>query len=323
MVIPIEDDEAAIRRVLDEVHAAVWTKDFERFARHHVQADYARRWAWWLPDTLVIKEGWEAIGERLARIMADPMMPDGVSTRVERENFNLRVEGNMAWVTFDQVSPTPPNWSVGIAGISREMRVLEKHDGEWKVAFVAMVNRSRPLPDAPRFRIDTSARLLWHNDAAAIELAEGRSLVVRAGRLQARERSANRELQSAIRWAAGLESGFEIRHGALPILPDPAHDETAKIWWVTFDAGIIQLSVNDRRLPDEKLALAAAVYGLSAAQARLAKMIVAGQPLPVAATDAGISLNTARTHLRRLFEKTGVRNQAALVRALLTVTVPD
>lgn len=323
MVTPIEDDEAAIRRVLDEVHAAVWTKDFERFARHHVQADYARRWVWWLPDVLVIKEGWDAIGERLARIMADPMMPDGVSTQVKRENFNLRVEGNMAWVTFDQVSPATPNWSMGIAGTSREMRVLEKHDGEWKVAFVAMVNRNRPLPDVPRFRIDTSAKLLWHNDAAAIELAEGRGLVVRGGRLQARQRNANRELQSAIRWAGSLESGFEIRAGALPILPDPAHDETAKIWWVTFDAGIIQVAVNDRRLPDEKLALATAVYGLSAAQARLAKMVVAGQPLPVAAADAGISLNTARTHLRRLFEKTGVRNQAALVRALLTVTVPD
>jgi DNA-binding CsgD family transcriptional regulator len=38
---------------------------------------------------------------------------------------------------------------------------------------------------------------------------------------------------------------------------------------------------------------------------------------------AGVTLNTARTHLRRLFDKTGVRTQAALVRALLAITPPD
>ena len=42
----VEDDEAAIRRLIDDLHRAVWAKDFEAFAKCHVQADYARRWAW-------------------------------------------------------------------------------------------------------------------------------------------------------------------------------------------------------------------------------------------------------------------------------------
>jgi hypothetical protein len=40
---PDKSDEAAIRRVIDEVHASIWAKDFDAFARLHVQADYARR----------------------------------------------------------------------------------------------------------------------------------------------------------------------------------------------------------------------------------------------------------------------------------------
>jgi DNA-binding CsgD family transcriptional regulator len=36
----------------------------------------------------------------------------------------------------------------------------------------------------------------------------------------------------------------------------------------------------------------------------------------------GITANTARTHLDRIFDKTGVRTQPALVRALLSVAAP-
>ena len=156
-----------------------------------------------------------------------------------------------------------------------------------------------------------------------LELEEGTGLAVRGGRLVGRERAANRALQSAIRWAATLNLGFAVERGAVPILPEPGFNEQAKIWWVTADGGLIEVAVHDRRLPDNKLALAAAVYGLSPAQARLAKSIVAGRGLPEAAAEARISLHTARTHLRRLFDKTGVRHQTALVRALLTVAVPD
>jgi DNA-binding CsgD family transcriptional regulator len=36
----------------------------------------------------------------------------------------------------------------------------------------------------------------------------------------------------------------------------------------------------------------------------------------------GITANTARTHLNRIFDKTGVRTQPALVRVLLTAMAP-
>lgn len=318
-----EDDEAAIRDVIERMHNAIWAKDMEAFADTQVIAEYTRRWAFWLPSTIVIKEGWTAIGERIAQVMADPRMPDGVDPAVKRENFNLHISGDMAWVTFDQQAPSMSNWTLGVSGYSREMRVLEKHDGKWKVAFFSTINRNRPAADFARFRLDATGCVLWRNDAAQRELDEGVDLVVRGGRLSARSRAIDRALQSAIQWASTINLGFAAERGAVPILPEPALDEQAKLWWVTADAGVIEVAVHDRRLPDDRLALAAAVYGLSAAQARIAKAIVAGQDLGEAAAEQGISLNTARTHLRRLFDKMGVRNQTALVRALLTVAAPE
>ena len=77
------------------------------------------------------------------------------------------------------------------------------------------------------------------------------------------------------------------------------------------------ISVGDGTFNVEK-----GVYGLTPAQTRLAALIVGGQGLVEAAGRLGVSVNTARTQLRRMFEKTGVNGQPALVRALLSVLSP-
>ena len=86
--------------------------------------------------------------------------------------------------------------------------------------------------------------------------------------------------------------------------------------------GQILISINNQRMTEERLAAAAPVYGITPAQLRLAKLIVAGHDLVDAARRLGVSVNTARTHLQRMFDKTGVRTQPALVRALLSVASP-
>jgi DNA-binding CsgD family transcriptional regulator len=58
-------------------------------------------------------------------------------------------------------------------------------------------------------------------------------------------------------------------------------------------------------------------FGLTRAEAALALEILAGQGLQVAAGRLQITLTTARTHLAHIFEKTGTRRQAELVRLIL------
>jgi len=59
------------------------------------------------------------------------------------------------------------------------------------------------------------------------------------------------------------------------------------------------------------------IYGLTRAEARLAEQLARGETLVDAGQQLSISHNTARTHLRRIFEKTSTRHQGDLIRLLL------
>lgn len=59
-------------------------------------------------------------------------------------------------------------------------------------------------------------------------------------------------------------------------------------------------------------------YGLTKAEARFAKLIADGHNLSVVGEILGITQNTARTHLKRVFGKTATNRQGALVKLLLS-----
>jgi DNA-binding CsgD family transcriptional regulator len=59
------------------------------------------------------------------------------------------------------------------------------------------------------------------------------------------------------------------------------------------------------------------LFGLTPAEAAFAMEIVKGDGRRAAAQRRGIACSTARTHLSSIFEKTGTRRQAELVRLLL------
>ncbi|MBP2301660.1 helix-turn-helix transcriptional regulator [Azospirillum picis] len=65
-----------------------------------------------------------------------------------------------------------------------------------------------------------------------------------------------------------------------------------------------------------------ASFGLTLAESALALEILAGDGLRAVAGRLGISQTTARTHLGHVFEKTGTKRQAELVRLLLAVRLP-
>ena len=77
----------------------------------------------------------------------------------------------------------------------------------------------------------------------------------------------------------------------------------------------------DSAQPAMKLAPVAEVFGLSEAETRVLERLMQGDSLPAAAASLGISHNTAKTHLSRLFAKTGTQRQANLV-TLVSRLVP-
>jgi DNA-binding CsgD family transcriptional regulator len=63
------------------------------------------------------------------------------------------------------------------------------------------------------------------------------------------------------------------------------------------------------------------LFDLTPAEARVARSLAAGKTVENIASDASVSLNTVRTHVRGVLEKTGCNRQAEVV-ALLTGIVP-
>ncbi|HSN70783.1 MAG TPA: LuxR C-terminal-related transcriptional regulator [Steroidobacteraceae bacterium] len=57
-------------------------------------------------------------------------------------------------------------------------------------------------------------------------------------------------------------------------------------------------------------------YGMTRAEAAVVAELYAGRPISEAASALGIATNTARTHLKRVFEKVQVRSQAELLQLL-------
>jgi DNA-binding CsgD family transcriptional regulator len=59
------------------------------------------------------------------------------------------------------------------------------------------------------------------------------------------------------------------------------------------------------------------LYSLTPAEARLAAILVQGKSVAMAAAELHVTQNTARTHLKHIFEKTGAKRQSELVQLLL------
>jgi DNA-binding CsgD family transcriptional regulator len=60
----------------------------------------------------------------------------------------------------------------------------------------------------------------------------------------------------------------------------------------------------------------AARFGLTATEAEVARLAAMGRGMPFVAETMGVSLNTARTHLKAVYEKAGVHHQAGLARLM-------
>jgi DNA-binding CsgD family transcriptional regulator/PAS domain-containing protein len=86
-------------------------------------------------------------------------------------------------------------------------------------------------------------------------------------------------------------------------------------------AAIIFVTDPDR-IPDRKARELEHLLELTPAEARLAKALAEGNTISRFAENAGVSMNTARSHLKRIFAKTGVSRQSDLVRLVAAVPLP-
>lgn len=175
------------------------------------------------------------------------------------------------------------------------------------------------------FLLDCNARVLRLNRAADVMVRDGHGLGVVAGRLISNHPEANRRLEALVAIAASTDP--ERRAGgsmALPcperVLPlsitiAPLRRQSAPVF---FDEPSVLVCVTDLEarlhLPEQNLR---DLFGFTPAEIRLAMALFDGASLHEVAAASGVSVNTVRVHLARIFDKTGVNRQGALLRLLM------
>ena len=176
--------------------------------------------------------------------------------------------------------------------------------------------------------LDESGRVLLANGVARGQLAARDGLTKNKGMLGASKRAESSALGQLIADALdaaagrGLGSGGVLsvsrRSGGRPLsllvapfkreAPDPFGDRQPAV--------VVFVSDPDTRI-DAPADMLARLHGLSLAEAKVALEVLEGGSLSDVAERLGITRNTANTHLKRVFEKTGTRRQSDLVRLLV------
>jgi DNA-binding CsgD family transcriptional regulator len=161
-----------------------------------------------------------------------------------------------------------------------------------------------------------------HGNTAAMALLEERDgLVVRNGRLTAGPAAADAELLTSVSNALNNGNSFgnaflcQRVSGKHPyvvhVTPfvSPTHEAPAR------RALIVVVDPDSERQPPATLLRR--LFGLTEAEAEVALLVVRGHGLRPISDELSVSLATVKTHLQRVFDKTGTHRQAEVVGLLL------
>jgi DNA-binding CsgD family transcriptional regulator len=94
-------------------------------------------------------------------------------------------------------------------------------------------------------------------------------------------------------------------------------------WLVPRAGSAIVFVADPDALPTTSVEQLRRFYGLTPAEATVAVAVLQGKGVKAIADGLGISVPTARTHLHRVFEKTGTQRQAESFRSFLTAAFPS
>ena len=151
----------------------------------------------------------------------------------------------------------------------------------------------------------------------------GSDLMVHHGRIRASDRASDARLQGLIASAVSISPAALNGTGPVVIGRNGSPWLLAEVVPMTsfvhdlFNGGDILLYftvIVAERIPSERLL--SQTFQLTAAEARLASSLAAGEGISAASTRLAISRETARTQLRAIFAKTGTRRQAELTALL-------
>lgn len=181
--------------------------------------------------------------------------------------------------------------------------------------------------------LDSGLRVI-HANGFAEGLFRGKdSVCVREARIRTMQRDDGRALESAMRtalsvhlgWSSDLPQAVSVRRPGgrqpLRVMAIPLPRQANGLFLVRHAAVVLMISDPEMEtvVPDQWLRHR---YGFTGTESRLARSLVRGESLRVAAESSGLTYETARWYLKNIFQKTGTTRQSQLIRTLMSEQVP-
>lgn len=317
-----DSDQAIILRVIEADLQSYLSRDKELWAQNWVQDE--RMTSIMECGSLQVARGFAEFRENVFQAM--DASPSPSAPEVTRENLSIEVIGDLAWAVFDQIVAdtddpvAPPN-------LSHNFRLLERENDSWRIVFHGvwahpLRNRSRPTVE-----VENDGSVQWMNCAAQERLKTFEGLTISAGTLRASRPIWDKKLREAIARASDLRNYAKYNKASsdsnrpinYPVLLGEDENTAVLLCFVEIAQGRIYVSFGNHSALESQIKMAGMIYGLSVAQMDIAGRIANGSDLAGAASEMGISVNTARTHLRRMFDKTDARSQIDLLRLFLSL----
>lgn len=176
------------------------------------------------------------------------------------------------------------------------------------------------------FLVDRSARVVRMNGLAESISALSDGLTVRSGKLALTSNQGRRVLQQALARRLGEDEqiastnsmviAVERPSGARPYLAEVIPFEF-EVYWSTGVAATALITINDPDLrPTQSLRDWGKALGLTRGEWRVARTLVSSRDEGEVAKVLGISLNTVKTHRKRIYAKLGINRRAELTAML-------
>jgi DNA-binding CsgD family transcriptional regulator len=180
--------------------------------------------------------------------------------------------------------------------------------------------------------VDAMGRVMFANRTADEIVRASDGLSVHDRRLLGARVQDTNALRRLIAEAVDTSRGEGIGAGGMVMLERPSGRATLRILVTPVarrnilfgpaGAAACIFVTDPERFPLPSSAHLQQAFGLTPAETRVAMAILDGKTVERLADELCISRNTARTHLQRLFAKTGAARQADLIRTLLAAHAP-
>jgi hypothetical protein len=140
--VDVEAEKKAIIDVINAETQAYMDFDFEEVISYYVQDSLNFRLTTGADDHVFL-EGWDEVEAffRDELIDSNPNTPENTQVAVEKNNYRIKVYEHAAYVLCtEKWTYTTPDNVIEIN--SRQVRFMEKVDGEWKIAFLSFIGTS-------------------------------------------------------------------------------------------------------------------------------------------------------------------------------------